>query len=100
MRIQTFMKTVAVVFGTGMLLAGCGTEATPLEETSTPDDTVHAMAPPTSCDRESDVGWCRITTDKVRCANGRYIYAYSTPDGWCIQYDACKNNGGPYICGL
>ncbi|RKH77122.1 hypothetical protein D7X99_32525 [Corallococcus sp. AB032C] len=61
---------------------------------------MRAMAPPTSYDPDTDIGWCRIPTDRVRSANGFYMYAYSTPDGWCIRYDVCKNQGGPYICGL
>lgn len=100
---QTLTQSVGMAVGAGLLLLACGPETTTQDAAPVASETgnqVHAMAPPTSCDRESDVGWCRISADKVRCANGRYMYAYSTPDGWCIEYDVCKNNGGPYVCGL
>lgn len=93
-------QTLALAFSVGMMLAGCGPEAAPAPEAETTGDQVHAMAPPDSCDPTVDFGWCRISTNSVRCANGFYMYAYSTPDGWCIRYDACISQGGPYVCGL
>ncbi|NRD46044.1 hypothetical protein [Corallococcus exiguus] len=91
-------QTIALAFSVGMMFAGCGPEAA--RETETTEGQVHAMAPPDSCDPDVDFGWCRLSTDRVRCANGFYMYAYSTPDGWCIRYDACASQGGPYVCGL
>ncbi|NPC71428.1 hypothetical protein HPP05_16890 [Corallococcus exiguus] len=63
-------QTLAPAFSVGMMLVGCGPEAPPATETATTEDQVHAMAPPTSCDPDIDVGWWRISTDRVRCANG------------------------------
>ncbi|WP_158625007.1 hypothetical protein [Corallococcus terminator] len=56
------------------------------------------MAPPDSCDESVDIGWCRVSSDRVRCNSGIQMYAYSTPDGWCIPRDVCKNHRGPIIC--
>jgi hypothetical protein len=90
--------------GLAMLLVACGPEAaqeaSPETQASQSDRLVLAMAPPDSCAPDVDVGWCRINTDRIRCANGRYVHAYSTPDGYCIHYDACKNQGEPNVCGL
>ncbi|NNB95088.1 hypothetical protein HI113_14405 [Corallococcus exiguus] len=104
MQWKPLAKSVGLAMGSALLLVACGPEAAqeapPETQASQSDNRVHALAPPTSCDPDTDIGWCRIPTDRVRCANGFYMYAYSTPDGWCIRYDACKNQGGPYVCGL
>ncbi|NOK18869.1 hypothetical protein [Corallococcus carmarthensis] len=55
---------------------------------------------PDSFDPDNDAGWYCINTNHVRCASDFYMYADSTPDGWCIRYDACNNESGPYVCGL
>ncbi|MCY1042781.1 hypothetical protein OV208_15760 [Corallococcus sp. bb12-1] len=56
------------------------------------------MAPPTSCDPSVDLDWCLVRSSRVQCADGFQMYAYSTPDGWCIERDICKNHRGPVIC--
>ncbi len=100
MQWKTLAKSVGRAFGSALLLVACGPEAAQETQASQSDSRVHAMAPPTSCDPDIDIGWCRVPTGSVRCADGFNMYAYSTPDGWCIRYDACKSHGGPYVCGL
>jgi hypothetical protein len=96
------MKTsLGALLGLTMLFAGCGPEPVPetLPAPRTPaaveDNRVQALAPPDSCNELEDIGWCRIRTDRIWCDRGQVIYAYPTPDGYCIRTDACARFGGP-----
>ncbi|TSC31583.1 hypothetical protein [Corallococcus sp. Z5C101001] len=98
---RTLTKSVGMGVGAGLLLLACGPETTAQDTApadSKTDDRVHAMAPPDSCDPWEDHGWCLVSGSRVTCNNGIQMYAYHTPDGWCINADVCKNAGGPIIC--
>ncbi|WP_147450380.1 hypothetical protein [Corallococcus carmarthensis] len=102
MRRTTLVKSVGLVLGAGMLFLACGPEAAqeapPTPQSAKTDDRVRAMTPPDSCNPAEDPHWCPVPSNKYTCFDGVQMDAIWTPDGWCLNSDACRTHGGPWGC--
>ncbi|MBJ6764332.1 hypothetical protein JGU66_26445 [Myxococcaceae bacterium JPH2] len=67
-----------------------------MDEESAPRDErpVSAQAYP-DCDPATD---CIVSSQYLRCGDGIIMYAWNTPDGWCINRDVCSGHGGAIVC--